>query len=629
MEKKWSPYQHTQPTRSLLGIISLLFLLSYPSLSKNSDTTTRQDSISKGEFHLTMCLFYSDQNEYDSAIVHAENAIAIFSDVKDSLGLIDMYHELSLINLDIGIYDEALAYNERALQLSKLLKDSSRIIHHFKDNAIIYHDYKKYDKGIENGTSGYSLSKKYSKVKPSEVADVLNSIAINYQSKQQFERALDFHFKSLNAFGDIQKTHIELLTYEDSIKLAKVMNSIGGIYLETKNYQKAKSWLTRAFRLNIILADDFELADNLNNLGTTFSMLKKYDSAKYYLVKAKEHAIVSGSMENLMDVYASLNTFNRSQGKLDESLVFQDKRLQLQDSVAKLKQNRTHDALEARYQIIKKQQKIDNQNTELREQEAQLKVNILIIVGLFLGLIILALIFTFWRYKIKSRQKQALRNQEQKLKEQQTSAVINSLENERKRIARDIHDGLGQSVSALGLNIFSLHQSNASEATQQTTFDNSQVILNTIHDEIRTIAFTLMPHKLMKAGLVEALSELVFRINESKALMIKLNTFDVPEELNETMKLSLFRVIQELLSNIVKYAKATNVELQLTGYSDELIILIEDDGTGFEINEFKNSKGNGWNNIQYRLDLIGASIEFDTQSGRKGSTSTIEAPYKK
>ncbi|MEQ6119521.1 tetratricopeptide repeat protein [Reichenbachiella sp. MALMAid0571] len=625
MKKKWLPYMHTQLIRFLLGIISF-FLLSHQSQSKNSDPVNRQDSISAGEFHLTMCLFYSDQNKYDSAIVHAENAIAIFTDIKDSLGLIDMYHELSLINLDIGIYDEALAYNERALNISKILGDSSRIIHHYKDNAIIYHDYKKYDKGIEDGNIGYSLSKIFSRVKSSEIADVLNSIAVNYQSKQQFSKALDFHFKSLNAFGDIQKNNIELLTYEDSIKLAKVMNSIGGIYLETKDYQKAKSWLTRALSLNTLLADDFELANNFNNLGTTFSMLKKYDSASYYLNKAQQHAISSGSIENLMDVYASLNIYNRSLGKLNEALIFQDKRLQLQDSVSQLKQNRAHDALEARYQIIKKQQKIDNQNAELKEQEAQLKVNILIIIGLFLTLIIAALIFVFWQYNIRNKQKETLRVQEQKLKEQQTSAVINSLENERKRIARDIHDGLGQSVSALGLNIFSLHKSDSSDASNQTTFENSQVILNNIHDEIRSIAFTLMPHKLMKAGLTEALSELIFRINESKTLSIKLNTFDVPENLNETVKLSLFRVIQELLSNIVKYAKATNVELQLTGYSDELIILIEDDGTGYDINLFKNSKGNGWNNIQYRLNLINAKIDFDTQPERKGSTITIEVP---
>lgn len=614
----------------LFGFGLYLVVLTFPFhiQAQNLISKNPSDSINQGEFHMTMCLYYSDQNQYDSAIYHAESALVIFSDVGDSIGTIDMYHELSLINLDIGIYDEALAYNQRALDLSQLLKDSSRIIHHYRDHALIFHDYKKYDRGIENGEIGYRLAGNYSKVSPAELADILNSLAINYQANKNYQQALDFHFMSLKAFGNEATSNTIATTYEDSIRLARVMNSIGNIYLEKEGFNRAHPWLLRALKINLSLQDDFELADNLNNLGLAFSSIGNSDSAKYYLDKSKSHAVASGSMEKLMDVYNSFNVYYRSFGDLEKALAYQDSRLSLQDSIAKLKQERTYKALESRYQVIRNQQQIQQQNAQLLEQKSQLQINILVSIGLLLTLIILVLIFTFWRYRVKKQQEDALRIQAQYLKEQQTSAVIDSLEKERKRIARDIHDGLGQSISAIGLSLHSLGKSVGDNKNDKATYKNSQTLLNTIHNEIRDIAFTLMPNKLVQDGLVDALSELASRINQPNSLEVRLNTFEVPKHLNETIQLSLFRVIQELLSNIIKYAGARSVEIQLTGYDDELIVLIEDDGMGFDIDQFKSSTGNGWNNISYRLELIHSTIEFDTQKGRRSTTVTIEVPLK-
>lgn len=610
----------------VLSIVVFVVFFSPNTLAQAHSPLNHGDSINRGEFHMTMCLFYSDQNQYDSAIFHAESALVIFSDVGDSLGTIDMYHELSLINLDIGIYDEALAYNQLALDLSQLLKDSSRTIHHYRDHALIFHDYKKYDRGIKNGQLGHQLAQKFSKISPAEMADILNSLAVNYQADKEYQQALDYHFMSLKAFGNDASSAIAR-SYEDSIRLSRVMNSIGNIYLETEGFHRAYPWLVRALRINSLLKDDFELADNLNNLGLAFSSYGDSDSARYYLDQARTHATASGSIEKLMDVFSSYNMYHRFLGNLTEALSYQDRRLSLQDSIAKLKQERTYAALESRYQVIRTQQQIQHQNAQLLEQKNRLQINILISIGLFLTLVILSLIFVFWRYRVKNQQEEALRHQAQKLKEQQTTAVIDSLEKERKRIARDIHDGLGQSISAIGLSLHSLGKSAGNDPSNEANFKNSQALLSTIHDEIRDIAFTLMPNKLIQAGLVEALSELTHRINQSNSLEVRLHAFEVPRQLNETVQLSLFRVTQELLSNIIKYAGAKLVDIQLTGYDNELIILIEDDGIGFDIDHFKNSKGNGWNNISYRLELIQSSIEFDTQPGRKSTTVTIETPY--
>ena len=101
----------------------------------------------------------------------------------------------------------------------------------------------------------------------------------------------------------------------------------------------------------------------------------------------------------------------------------------------------------------------------------------------------------------------------------------------------------------------------------------------------------------------------------------------MPEKLPDLVVLSLFRILQEIISNITKYANAKNLSIELVGYEDELSVVIEDDGNGFDLEFFKNSDGNGWNNISYRAELIKAELDIDTKKGQKGSTYSINIPH--
>ena len=597
-------------------IFLILFGLNYASAQSNE---LEKNSLSLGEMHLTMCLYFSDQNQYDSAVWHAESAIAIFKAVKDTTGLIDMYHELSLINLDVGIFDESLANNQLALELAEMQRDTSKIVHHLKDNAIIYHDYKQYERGIEYGTQGYELAKKYTSIKPSELADILNAIAINHQANGEADIALDYHLLAHEAF---QNSGMKM-DYQDSIRLARVQNSIGDTYFHLQNLDSASIWLLLANDLNEKLQNDFEWAENLTNLGRLFTKKKEIQKAIAYLEQATIRAKRSGSVEKTMAVLSAMSDYHSQINQPRQALNFQSQYIILQDSVSQLKQNRAFAIVDARYQISKKQQQIELQEAEINAQQNRLQINILIIIGLILILVLLAMVFLFWRYNLRQKQNLELQKQKQDLLNQQTRAVINSLEKERQRIARDLHDSLGQSVSALGLSIYGLQDKNRPDGQ---AYENSKTLLNSIHDEIREIAFTLMPQKLMKAGLVGALEELTHRLNESQSIEVTLESFDVPESLDENLVLSLFRIIQEILSNIVKYAKASRVQIQLTGYPTELVVLIEDDGQGFDLDYFKHHGSNGWNNISYRLQLIRGEINFDTVPGRKGTTVTLEIP---
>ncbi len=598
-------------------------LWSFNPLNARQNATADENN---GEFNLTLCLYYSDQSQYDSAVLYGEKALIDFTQTQDTTGLIDAYHELSLIHQDIGLFDEALAYNKRALDLATVLQDTSKIIHHHKDIATIYHDYKYFSKGIENGKQGLKMANSYAPIKASERADILLSLAINHQGLGEFQEALDYHFLALQAFGNYHARFAGTHSFEDSVRLARVLNSIGGIYLDTQKPNRALPWLHRAYTLNRLLLDDYELAENLTLLGRSFITGSTPDSARYYLEQALEYARSSGSIDKLATAYSHLSAAHQALNENEKALKFASLTANLQDSVAQLKQKRAYAALDARRQVIQNQHEIEIQKNALQEQKTQLKINLLIIAGLFLFIALLVLGFVFWRYRTKQKQIAALKKQRQKLKEQQATAVINQLENERNRIARDIHDGLGQSIAALGLSIHQLYKTDTVPDIRSKNYTSCKEILDGIHTEIQSISFSLMPSKLTKAGLKEALSELAYRINEAGATQLQVHFFDIPEHISEPIQLNLFRVVQELISNTVKYANAQSVSLTLTGYENELVVMLEDDGMGFDLLKFKNSNSNGWSNISYRLSQIDANITFDTLPNRQGTTVAIEIP---
>jgi signal transduction histidine kinase len=232
-------------------------------------------------------------------------------------------------------------------------------------------------------------------------------------------------------------------------------------------------------------------------------------------------------------------------------------------------------------------------------------------------------VFYLWRKQSRISQQKVLSEQKTRLREAQIQAVISSEEKERKRFASDLHDSMGQLVSALTMNIQGLKSTSNDPLVRNEIVDNSTVLLNDIQREIRNIAFNLMPQVLTKEGLIPALQELTARINKSNQVNAKVQVFGIDRRLNEVFEISLYRILQEWISNILKYAEATEILIQFTAHEEEIIITVEDNGNGFDLNTFENSKGNGWRNINTRLNLIKGSMDIDTMQGRKNTMLTL------
>jgi len=209
-------------------------------------------------------------------------------------------------------------------------------------------------------------------------------------------------------------------------------------------------------------------------------------------------------------------------------------------------------------------------------------------------------------------------------------ATLEGQEQERKRIAQEIHDGLGPLFSSLTMHIESLEEI-IKEKTPEFIFHCSilRELSKTIAQDIRGISHALMPSAVEDFGVVTALENLCDTTNEVAKSEINFYSTNVNDRLDKNIELGLYRIGQELLNNALKYAKADSIMIQLIEHPESIVLMVEDDGVGFDKQLIKGKKkGIGWRNINTRTKSLGGFFTIDSGMG-EGVLATVEIPLKK
>jgi signal transduction histidine kinase len=135
-----------------------------------------------------------------------------------------------------------------------------------------------------------------------------------------------------------------------------------------------------------------------------------------------------------------------------------------------------------------------------------------------------------------------------------------------------------------------------------------------------------MPETLIKQGIVAALREFSYRINRSGKIKVEIDTFGINERLPDLQEISIYRITQEWVNNILKYSEADKINVNLTGDEQEITLLIEDNGNGFDKHKLISGSGNGWKNMNSRANLIKGELELDSTQGVNGNTLILNIP---
>ncbi|HOZ84215.1 MAG TPA: histidine kinase [Niabella sp.] len=209
-------------------------------------------------------------------------------------------------------------------------------------------------------------------------------------------------------------------------------------------------------------------------------------------------------------------------------------------------------------------------------------------------------------------------------REKNMQTLLTGVEKERQRIAQELHDGSGVALSALKMKLNLLKENTDKKDPYQIVDLMKEV--DRIYEDIRNISHNLMPKTLSKLGLYPAIDDLInqFRV---AAPQIRFNYYKKTDiiVLNENAKINIFRMMQELLTNIVKHSGAKEVSLQLIKHNDSLMISVEDDGVGFDTRESKN--GIGLTSVESRVQMFEGNLSIDS-SPQNGTFVSIFLPIK-
>ncbi len=343
----------------------------------------------------------------------------------------------------------------------------------------------------------------------------------------------------------------------------------GDAYLLKGNYQKAEvSFMTALDKIDSI-HNKFDLLYTLHKLSNIFEKTNQYKKA----------------------YYAHLNAHN-----IVEEVKSNERLLKIRE-------------LEARYSTSEKDRVIALKNLSLSQSQKSLAQKNLLILSVSSGAVVL-LLLTVGIYLAYQRRQRVMQEQ---VKTEMLKGIMQGEERERKRLAAELHDGIGGQVAAIKMNISAIDRAQLPAGIYRQ-LEEVEAMLENTHTEIRSSAHNLMPDVLNRYHLQDALIQMINNLNKVAAANIHLHTPYPLTPLGNTAELLLYRIIQEALQNAIKHAEASLIEIQLLEYGGYLTITIEDNGKGMPPTQ-PGAKGIGLKNISDRVASLKGNLEVESRPG--------------
>ncbi|MDN5217001.1 sensor histidine kinase [Fulvivirgaceae bacterium BMA12] len=545
-----------------------------------------------------------------------DNALESFQRAKAYKENVSLYKDAARINNRVGAVLVRLKNYERALSTFLESMDFFEKENDQVNLAICYNNMA----GIFAATADFPKAVKYNEqaleiFKKNELKEyaiiTLPSLAGQYLKLNDTTKAIAYNLEA-------EQLGLELKHYYG---LGIAYNNLGQLYFEKNDPHLAVTYYEKSIAAKQHLGAGANLVPTYNNLGQSYIALNQPEQAIYYLKKGLQMA----KSEELLAIYSNLTKAYMSLNKKDSAAIFFELTGQYRDSVFSIEKQQVMDELMTKYETEKKEKEI----IELAAQKRSSQYILYGVLGLLLATILLALLVmkNFQKKKLIAQQSEELKKQqiEQLLKEQEITgidAMLKGQETERKKIAEELHDSLGSSLSTLKLYINNLDHGQGAEVFQNH-LTKAEKLLDETYQQVRKIAHNKSAGVLMNKGLVPAVRATANKISAAKKLQIEVIDVGLSERLENSVEIAIFRSIQELLSNVVKYSDASEAIVQITQHDDALNIVVEDNGKGFQPE--KTPYGMGLTNIQNRLDKLNGQMNIDSSPGN-GATVIINVP---
>ena len=573
-----------------------------------------------------LCKEYRTISRYDSAHYYAKEALLLAKKLNYNNGTAIAYNNIGTIYHNQDKFEKALENYYASLKVREETGDKKGIASSYNNIGIIYRKQNNYAKALEN----YFISLKIKKEIGDKqgIAASYNNIGLIYSDQLNYDKALENYLASLTiskelALGD--RTAGNMAKYREVRDgMAVLYNNIGLIYGHKNNFDKALENYFASLEIRKDAADKKEIAICYINIGNAYTKKNKFSEANLYLQRGLNLALEIGSYQRITDAYLGYAELGEKMKDFPAAYKYHRLYSQFKDSVLNEVSLKEIAGLQTKFETEKKEKEIEIQNLKISEQGLLLNRSrtFLFLFIIFALLIIAVSTIGFSRYKIK---KQAEAKSEMlRVQELHTNAIIETQEEERKRIAQDLHDGIGHKLAAVKINFEKLAENMEwANAEKKNIFDRTTKVLDETHKEVRTLSHQMMPKALKEKELMEAIADLMEETLANSKIKYRLET-DKNQALEGTVQVGIYRVLQELLTNILKHAGATEVSVQIFTAGKHVIMMVEDNGWGIT-NKKNNGNGIGLNNIAGRVNALKGI--FTIEPGPiKGTVATIRIP---
>ncbi|WP_257669963.1 sensor histidine kinase [Parapedobacter tibetensis] len=325
-----------------------------------------------------------------------------------------------------------------------------------------------------------------------------------------------------------------------------------------------------------------------------------------------------------LKISKSFSVMREKQGNLGEALHYYKEYVDAYTNLFDIEKMNLSKQLEAQYEASKKEREL----AVLQEKVAYNRKLSQVYVALVAAFLLAAL---FLVYAYKNRVK-AMKQQEQlhqmeidKMKQEHRisllSAMLEGQEEERSRLAKDLHDGLGGLLSGIKMELSGIMVM-LKDSLHRQLIEKTMKGLDDAVNELRHIAHSMMPEILMRFGLAEAIREYCQKLN-TPAINIESQVFHYVDEMPHSRQVVLYRIMQELVNNAIKHAQASKILIQLQQVDRMIFLTVEDDGNGLDMDRLNEKKGAGLINVQARVEFLNGSIDIHAEKGI-GTSITIE-----
>ncbi|MDZ4794129.1 MAG: sensor histidine kinase [Bacteroidota bacterium] len=522
------------------------------------------------------------QEDYSTAVEYYLEAAKIYKEINDEGLLLIIYNNLSSVHAIMIDKKKALHYAEECYSLSKKIRDPFKISMACVALASAKIELKDY------------LGVKEYLVESQKIADSLSNYVL-------LGRTYSLFGQLMAGKNNDNKKSIDY--FEKAIT----------------NFEKSGS--------------QFEIAAAHQRLGEAYSISGNYQKAKIKISKSIAMAKELGVLQIEMHSLKSLSELEEKNNNQAEALKLLKNYNVINDSLNIEGKQKQVSGLEAKYETKIKELKILQlqKEKELQKLSISRKSTInYILFGSIAGLLILGFVgFRNFsqRQKLARQQDQLQQQQIRELEKDKQLVAVDSMlkgqEEERSRLAKDLHDGLGGLLSGVKFSISNMKDNLVMTPDNMIVFERSLDMIDTSIKELRRVAHNMMPEMLTRFGLDEAVKEYCNIINTTKLLTVKYQSLGMEARLDKSVEIIIYRIIQELLNNTMKHAAATESFVQLIREGNRLNVVVEDNGKGFNMNLPENKDGAGIANVRSRVDYLKGQLDIHSELG-KGTLVNIE-----